>query len=193
MAGSGGDRTPGRGVEAAVGATSDTAPETAPDEVFDRFTDALDPPLLVVTVADGRDRDGCVVGFHSQCSLDPLRYALWLSRANRTYRVALRSEYLGIHLLGPDDRALGEWFGGHTGDREDPFAGVDTEPGPGGVPLLRSATTRFVAVRVGLVDVGGDHACFVVEPVAGHAADPGPRDGLLRVSDLAEIEPGHPG
>lgn len=166
-----------------------------PETVFDRFTEALDSPLLVVTAADGRDRDGCVVGFHSQSSLDPLRYAVWLSRANRTYRVALRSEYLGIHLLGHRDRGLGTWFGGHTGDREDPFAGVETDPGPGGVPLLRNVSIRFAARRVALFDAGGDHACFVVEPGPGpgHAVDPAPHDGLLRVSDLAEIEPGHPG
>src|SRR5699024_10445358 len=120
--------------------------------------DTLDPPLLVVTAADGAERAGCVVGFHSQCSLEPLRYALWLSTVNRTYRVALRSDYLGIHLLGVDDDGLGRWFGGHTGDEEDSFAGIGVDPGPGGVPLVRGVPGRFSARRVALLEADGDHA-----------------------------------
>lgn len=171
-------------------------PEPAPASVFDRITEALDSPLLVVTAADGRERAGCVVGFHTQCSLDPLRYALWLSKANRTYRVALDSEYLGVHLLGAGDRELGKWFGGHTGDDVDTFAvaDVDVDPGPGGVPLLRGVPGRFAGRRVSLLDdEEGDHACFIVEAGPGSAQSPGGTERLLRVSDLSGIEPGHEG
>lgn len=171
-----------------------TTPESAPDEVFDQITQSLDAPLLVVTAADGADRDGCVVGFHTQSSLEPLRYALWLSKANRTYRIALGSEYLGVHLLGADDRRLGSWFGGHTGDDVDPFAGVDLDPGPGGVPLLRAARARFAGRRVAMFeDDEGDHACFVVEAGPGRVSGAGTDVELLRVSDLSDIEPGHSG
>lgn len=172
------------------------AQEPAPQAVFDRITQTLDPPLLVVTASDGRERAGCVVGFHSQCSLDPLRYAVWLSKANRTYRIALDSEYLGIHLLGVGDRHLGRWFGGHSGDDVDTFAvaDVDVDPGPGGVPLLRGVPGRFAGRRVSLFDDDeGDHACFVVEAGPGSAEETDNSDRLLRVADLSDIEPGHQG
>lgn len=175
------------------------AEQSTPETAFGEAMDALDPPLIVVTAADGRDRDGCVVGFHSQCSLEPLRYALWLSRANRTYRVALRSEYLGVHFLGAGDHDLGEWFGGHTGDEEDPFAGVEVQVGPGGVPLVRDVPGRFVGRRVAVYDDDEcDHVCFVVEPCADHVSgsgmkDQGIEDDQLRVSGLSDVEPGHPG
>lgn len=197
--------------------TSDPAPEQPPEQpsepqseptaeqVFDRITQTIDAPLVVVTAADGDERAGCVVGFHTQCSLDPLRYALWLSKANRTYRVALRSEYLGVHLLAAADRQLGMWFGGHSGDDVDTFSGVDVDPGPGGLPLLRQARARFAGRRVSLFDDGGDHACFIVEVGPGPGPDSAPAPGpegattagsdaeLLRVSDLSNIEPGHEG
>lgn len=172
--------------------------ELAPETVFDRITQTLDPPLLVVTAANGRERAGCVVGFHAQCSLDPLRYAIWLSKANRTYRVALDSEYLGIHLLGAGNHRLGKWFGGHSGDDVDTFADVAVDLGPGGVPLLRGVPGRFAGRRVSLFDDDeGDHACFVVEPGPGHADEPdsaetpGSGEGLLTVSGLSDVEPGH--
>ena len=47
---------PGDGDRPGVG--SERGPDAATVAVFDRFTGALDPPLLVVTALDGRDRDG---------------------------------------------------------------------------------------------------------------------------------------
>jgi flavin reductase (DIM6/NTAB) family NADH-FMN oxidoreductase RutF len=162
-------------------------------EEFDRINEALDAPLVVVTAADHEEAAGCVVGFHSQCSIDPPRYAVWISRANRTYRVALHSSHLGVHLLTPADRRLGEWFGGTTGDEVDTFADLAVDRGPGGVPLLRDLPVRFVGERVAMLEGDGDHTCFIVEAV--EARGPGGDDDEakpLRVSGLDHVEPGHP-
>ncbi len=119
-----------------------------PTSEYERFFNTLDSPMVVVTASDGEEWAGCAVGFHSRSSVDPPQYALWLSRANRTYRVALRSDFLGVHLLRHGDRDLGEWFAGRTGDDDDKFAGVATGPGPGrrraGVlRLRRQSPQRF--------------------------------------------------
>lgn len=39
----------------------------------DEFTELLDAPMYVVTTAVDHERSGCLVGFTSQCSLDPVR------------------------------------------------------------------------------------------------------------------------
>ena len=67
----------------------------------------MDAPLVVVTAASGDQRAGCVVGFHSQCSIEPPRYAVWLSKANRTYRVALFATHVALHVLGTEDERAG--------------------------------------------------------------------------------------
>ncbi len=85
---------------------------------------SLDPPMVVVTTAVAGERAGCLVGFHSQSSIDPPRYDVWLSKANHTYRVALRSTHLAVHLLTADDLAVAEHFGTLTGDEVDKFADV---------------------------------------------------------------------
>src|SRR5262249_26595638 len=48
---------------AAVDATASAA--------FHAIVDGLEYPMIVVTAADGDERSGCLVGFHSQASIDP--------------------------------------------------------------------------------------------------------------------------
>jgi flavin reductase (DIM6/NTAB) family NADH-FMN oxidoreductase RutF len=158
---------------------------------FDTLTAALDPAMVVVTTAEGDERAGCLVGFHGQCSIDPPRYAVWLSKANHTYRVALRASHVAVHLLADDDtgRALAERFGTRSGDDLDKFAGLDHTLGPGGVPLLTACPDRLVLHRSVLVDDGGDHVCLTGSPVDATTAGPFRPLRLGRVDDLT---PGHP-
>lgn len=162
-------------------------------DAFDTIMESLDTPLMIVTAAaddDGPDgeRAGCVVGFHSQSSIGPGRYSVWLSKANHTYRVALRSSHLGLHFLTRDDLELAEHFGTLTGDDVDKFAGLRTEPGPGGVPMLLDCPQRIVVRRTSLLDEGGDHVCIATEPVEATA---GERFIPLRLSDAEHLTPGH--
>jgi flavin reductase (DIM6/NTAB) family NADH-FMN oxidoreductase RutF len=157
----------------------------------DRFaavSASLDPPMIIVTAAEGREQAGCLVGFHSQASIDPLRYCVWLSKANHTYRVAQRSSHLAIHFLSRDGLALAERFGTLTGDRTDKFAGLRTTEAAGHVPVLADCPRWLLARRHTILDDGGDHVCVVTEPVSVHS--PG-RFEPLRLSQVAHLEPGH--
>ena len=155
---------------------------------FGAIAASLDPPVIVVTAAEAGEQAGCLVGFHGQSSIEPRRYCVWLSKANHTYRVALRSGYLGIHFLSQADLGLAELFGTRSGDTVDKFAGLPLSQGPGGVPVLRQCTHWLVARRATLLDEGGDHVCVIAEPVTGHAAG---RLDPLRLSRVAHLEPGH--
>ena len=155
---------------------------------FDSIMASLDAPMAVVTTAAGAERAGCLVGFHAQSSIHPGRYAVWLSKANHTYRVGLLSTHYGVHLLTRDDRPVAELFGTVSGDEVDKFSRVETTTGPEGVPLLAACPHRMVVRRTVLVDEGGDHVCVVTEPVM--AESPG-RFIPLRLSDVAHLDPGH--
>ena len=158
----------------------------------DRFADMearFDPPLVIVTTAALGTRAGCVVGFHGQSSIDPVRYAVWISKANYTYRVALLAGHLAVHRLDGRHRRLAQAFGGSTGDEVDKFAGVRHEDGPFGVPLLTDCDDRFVLERVSMWDDGGDHVCFIGAPVHVDLGTHG--SAALRVSDAHDIEAGH--
>jgi flavin reductase (DIM6/NTAB) family NADH-FMN oxidoreductase RutF len=158
-------------------------------DAFDALVAGANTAMVIVTASDGRARAGCLVGFHAQSSIEPARYAVWISKANRTYRVAERSTHLVIHFLDERNRPLAELFGSETGDEIDKFALADWEPGPDGVPKLADCVTRVVVRRVALVDHGGDHVCIESEPVE---ASTRPDYRPLRYAAVKELDPGHP-
>jgi flavin reductase (DIM6/NTAB) family NADH-FMN oxidoreductase RutF len=144
--------------------------------------------MVVVTTAVGDERAGCLVGFHTQSSIEPLRYTVWLSKANNTYRVALRATHLAIHFLAAADHDVAELFGSLSGDDVDKFARCDWDPGPHGVPLLGRCPNRLVAARTTLVDDGGDHVAVTTRPIAAHSAG---TFAPLRLADVRDLAPGH--
>ena len=158
------------------------------DGAFSTLMSALDNPLIVVTTAEAGERAGCLVGFHTQSSIDPQRYCVWLSKANHTYRVALHSSHLAIHFLSAADLPLAELFGTQTGDTVDKFAGLRVTPGAGAAPVLADCPNWLVARRLALLDEGGDHVCVITEPVAGHS---GGRFEPLRLRRAGHLTPGH--
>jgi flavin reductase (DIM6/NTAB) family NADH-FMN oxidoreductase RutF len=154
---------------------------------FDQFVSQLDTALVVVTTASNEQRAGCVVGFHTQCSIEPQRYAVWLSKANLTYRVVLFATHIALHLLPRADQSLLQLFGGTSGDRTDKFALSRWTPGPGGVPLLTDCPARAVLEITSRWDDGSDHACIVGRPIAAGWADVTP----MRLSDAGDTDAGH--
>ena len=156
-------------------------------DTFNALVGELDYAMLVVTVSAGGRRAGCLVGFATQASIDPPRFAVYLSEKNRTYRVACEADMLGVHFLSADDGDLAELFGSETGDEVDKFERVEWTAGPQDVPLLGRCGNRF-AGRVLERSPAGDHVMFLLEPVAAdhaHAMRPFPFHRAKR------LEPGH--
>ena len=155
---------------------------------FDALVAQLDPAMAIVTTSDGVERAGCLIGFHAQCSIEPERYVVWLSKANHTYRVALLAGHVAVHFLAEDDLEIARLFGTTSGDDVDKFERCDWEAGPHGVPLLKACPNRFIARRHALLDEGSDHVCVVLEPTEAWST------GSLRPLRLAAakaLEPGH--
>jgi flavin reductase (DIM6/NTAB) family NADH-FMN oxidoreductase RutF len=155
---------------------------------FSSIVASLDDAMVVVTAAADGERAGCLVGFHAQSSIEPERYAVWLSKANYTYRVAMLASHLGIHALTDRDRELAVLFGTASGDDVDKFDRVDTVVGVEGVPVLAACDHRMVVRKCAVLDEGGDHVCVVTEPIEAVSA------GVftpLRLSDVADLDAGH--
>jgi flavin reductase (DIM6/NTAB) family NADH-FMN oxidoreductase RutF len=155
---------------------------------FADLVSSQDAAMVVVTTAVAGERGGCLVGFHTQCSIEPNRYALWLSKANHTCRLAFRSTAFGVHFLGREQRDLAVLFGTKSGDDLDKFAHCDWVEGHGGVPVLCDCRSVVVGRRVAFLDEGSDHVCVVIEPVEIGPALVGPP---MRQSDVADLDAGH--
>jgi flavin reductase (DIM6/NTAB) family NADH-FMN oxidoreductase RutF len=155
---------------------------------FDRIVATVDGPMIVVTTASQEHVAGCLVGFHTQSSIDPRRYTLWLSKANHTYRVGLRASAFALHFLDSADLDLAERFGTTTGERADKFAGLAWTEGLGGAPLLERCPNRVEAERVAILDDGSDHVCVTTSPIRASG------DGkftALRLSAVAHLQASH--
>jgi flavin reductase (DIM6/NTAB) family NADH-FMN oxidoreductase RutF len=158
------------------------------DDTFARLMASTDPPLVVVTTVAEGERAGCLVGFHAQSSIDPQHYCVWLSKANHTYRVALRARHFAVHFLTSSDLWVAERFGTLTGEDTDKFAGLDVDLDQHGVPLLGACPNRISLERIAMLDDGSDHVCLTtrVSSAAGGASfEP------LRVSSAIHLDPGH--
>lgn len=157
-------------------------------EAFDDLMASLDAPMAIVTTALGDERAGCLIGFHAQSSIEPGRYCVWISKANHTYRVMLRSTHLAVHYLTEHDRELAALFGTTSGDDIDKFERCASAPGPHDVPILEACPNHLVVRRTAVLDEGGDHVCVVTEPITSHSAG---RFRPLRLSDVDDLTPGH--
>ena len=143
--------------------------------------------MFVATVAVDHERDGCLIGFATQCSVDPPRFLACISNKNRTFRLAERAETMAVHFVPEDARKLAELFGGETGDEVDKLAQVDWSPGPGGAPLLADCPNRFVGRILERFDMG-DHRAHLLEPIE---AEDGGAEPELGFQEARDIEPGH--
>lgn len=152
-----------------------------------RVLGRLDRAMLVVTAAVDDAAGGCLVGFSTPCSVHPPRMAVFLSRANRTTRLAAYADHLAVHFPAADQRGLAAHFGSRSGDEVDKLRGVAHHRPVAGAVLLTAPPLRFVGRILDRVD-GGDHVGFVLAPRHVEGTD----DFVpLRFSDVTDLEPGH--
>jgi flavin reductase (DIM6/NTAB) family NADH-FMN oxidoreductase RutF len=154
---------------------------------FDGLMGELDYSMFIVTAAAGDRREGCLVGFAAQTSVDPPRFLVCLSEKNRTTRLASEVDHLAVHFVPAQAEELAELFGGTTGDDQDKFARCAWQAGPEGLPILDECENWFVGRVVERMDLG-DHIGHLLEPeVSCHGAT-GPEFSFHRAK---RIDSGH--
>jgi flavin reductase (DIM6/NTAB) family NADH-FMN oxidoreductase RutF len=145
--------------------------------------------MYIVTVvgADG-ERDGCLIGFATQCSVKPPRFLACISKENRTFDAVRSADSIVVHVLGSAQLELAELFGGETGDEVDKFELCSWSDGPGGIPVLDDVPGWFAGRILERYDVG-DHVAHLLEPTTSED-----RGGALDLGfqDVKGIHPGHP-
>jgi flavin reductase (DIM6/NTAB) family NADH-FMN oxidoreductase RutF len=158
-------------------------------DAFDTIVGRLDYPMFVVTtVGAAGERAGCLVGFATQCSIDPARFLVCVSDKNRTYRVLRDAAALALHVVPDGAEDVVELFGGETADEVgDKFEQCAWRPGPEGLPILEHCPSWFAGRILERIELG-DHVGHVVEPFAGEAGYSGPAYPFRRAK---HVDPGH--
>jgi flavin reductase (DIM6/NTAB) family NADH-FMN oxidoreductase RutF len=160
---------------------------TEAERIFNELSGEIDYSMFIVTTAAAGQRAGCLVGFATQCSIDPPRFLACISDKNRTLRVAEESDALLVHFVPADAEELVELFGSQTGDEVDKFARCAWHAGPRDLPVLDDCP-RWIAGRIVDRLALGDHRGFVLEPFAAER-----RRGAQPFSfhRAKRLEPGH--
>jgi flavin reductase (DIM6/NTAB) family NADH-FMN oxidoreductase RutF len=135
-----------------------------PGQAFDDLVGGLDYPMFIATTRVGEELAGCLLGFATQCSIDPPRFLVCLSEKNRTCRVGRAADAIAIHFVPSTAGHLAELFGGETGDAVDKFAHCEWREGRGGVPILTECDNWFVGAILERHEFG-DHVGFLLEPI----------------------------
>jgi flavin reductase (DIM6/NTAB) family NADH-FMN oxidoreductase RutF len=157
---------------------------------FDDIAATVTTPMVIVTTRADEEMDGCLVGFSTQCSIDPVRYLVCLSTANRTYELARHATSLVVHMLhdAPHDRALAHLFGEHSARDVDKLARCGWTHGPEGVPVLDGCDWFAGPIRERFD--AGDHVAFVIAVTSSAATRVGePYLDFTEVRDLAAGNP----
>jgi flavin reductase (DIM6/NTAB) family NADH-FMN oxidoreductase RutF len=159
-------------------------------DAFTRICSTLDFPMAIVTAFDGHERSGCLVGFHTQCSIGPRRWLVCLSKTNHTYPIALRAPSLVVHFLRDDQHELAELFGGETGDAigaGEKFDHCEWRENGDGAPIISGCD--WISGPVFARHDAGDHTAHIIDIVAfgsEHA-----RARQLGSRAVHDIRPGH--
>lgn len=112
---------------------------------------------VVTTMAPGGERVGLTINSFASVSLDP-PLILW-SLAKTSPRLGLFSAagHFAVNILSREQEELCLRF---SRPGEDRFAGLDTEAGAGGAPLLPGSLAQMECAREQVVD-GGDHLILI--------------------------------
>ena len=160
-----------------------------PEEIgpYDEIVESLDYPMFIVSAAADGDVAACLIGFATQCSINPAHFQACLSKNNRTYEVARRAEVLVVHRVRRDQMELAEHFGG-TSAKDDPdkLANWPWRPGPRGAPVIEDCD--WFAGRVLDRFDTGDHVAFVLAPFGGECRE----HEQLGSQEASDIDPGQP-
>ena len=160
---------------------------TTPRETVHELVSQLDYPMFIVTAAGEAGPAGCLVGFTTQCSIDPPRFLVCLSDKNRTFRAACTADVLVVHLVPSDATELAKLFGEETGDEVDKFERCAWKPGPEGTPVLAECGNWFAGRIVERIEAG-DHHVFLLEPFEA-GSDAG--EEQFDFHRARRMEPGH--
>lgn len=154
---------------------------------FEELVGGLDYPMFIATTRKGAEMAGCLVGFATQCSIDPPRFLVCLSEKNRTCRIGREASALAVHFVPASAGQLAELFGGETGDEVDKFSRCRWQEGPEGLPILDECDNWFVGSILARHELG-DHLGFLLDPVVVNSGTPVDEFTFHRAR---RIEPGH--
>ena len=155
---------------------------------FNAIVGNLEYPMFIVTARAGDERLGCLVGFATQTSIDPPRFAVGLSHENRTHRRGRDSAALAVHGVPADAEDLAELFGGETARRGRQVRALRVARRARGRCRSSTAASAGSSVASCSASTRATTSSSSSSPIAASAG----REDDFTFHRAKRIEPGHP-
>ena len=134
---------------------------------IDALLRTVNREIWIVTAADGARRGGLTATWVSRASLDPAMPTLMAAIATNHFTAELidAGGGFGVHLLRPDQVDLAVQFASGSGRDRDKLAGLESQVGETGSPLLADCLA-WLDCRVFHRFVAGDRVFYWADIVA---------------------------
>jgi flavin reductase (DIM6/NTAB) family NADH-FMN oxidoreductase RutF len=149
----------------------------------------LDPPLWLVTAADGDRRGGMIATTVAQASIvsEMPRQLITVDKRHNTHALIEGSGAFAMHLIDETQLDLVWRFGLQTGHDVDKFAGLPFRTGATGSPLLPEALAWFDC-RVEARMEAGDRTVYLAAVVDGRLERNDPPLTNRRFFEIAPLD-----
>jgi flavin reductase (DIM6/NTAB) family NADH-FMN oxidoreductase RutF len=133
-----------------------------------KIYDQLDPPLWLVTAADGGRRGGLIATTVAQASIVPEmpRQLITIDKRHNTHSLIEASGAFALHLIDETQLDLVWRFGLQSGREIDKLAGLESHAGETGSPLLSRALAWLDCRVEGRLD-SGDRTVYLAAVIDG--------------------------
>ena len=142
--------------------------------------------VTIVSAAYAGIQHGMTVNSFTSISLDPAWVTISLQQSTRTHGLIRKAGAFGITILSTEQRYLSERFAGHSprqprpepievsspGERDDRFAGLETETLVTGSPLIKGGLA-YLDCRLVQAIPAGMNTLFIGEVLAARGRDQG--------------------
>ncbi|MGW0788024.1 flavin reductase family protein [Streptomyces sp. NPDC002911] len=125
---------------------------------------------IAVITAAGAAPVGFTATSLSSVAAEPPLISFGVGTSSSSWPVVAEAKYVGVHILGEDQRELAATFARSGADRFGPS--TDWHRGPEGVPLL-GGVVAWLVCRVVARHPAGDHRIVIAEVVAGDPSEGG--------------------
>lgn len=122
--------------------------------------------VYILTARYDLESSAMMASWVAQIGFDPPSVVVALAKGRPIARLIRESHRLALSIVPEGDKTLMKHYARlKAGD--DPFAGMNTQPAPSGVPVLGDALGWLDCQLIAVHDDGGDHELFVAKVTAG--------------------------
>ena len=132
---------------------------------YDSVFELMQSGVYVITTDDGAAKGGCTAVWVCRSSFEPPMVAVFLAPKRHTHEILSNARNFCVNIVGEHHKDLARNFGLRSSRDADKFAGISTEKGKSGAPILKDACA-YLDCELASEFPAGDHTCFIGRVVA---------------------------